>query len=42
MITVWRERAIDVRGKAIECGHFLPEERPEETTAELLRFISAG
>jgi len=42
MLTVWRERAFDVRGKAIECGHFLPEERPEETTAELLGFLPTG
>ena len=41
MLTVWRERAVDVRGKALDCGHFLPEERPEETTAELLAFLSA-
>ena len=41
MLTVWRERAIDVSGKPLDCGHFLPEELPEETTAELLAFLSA-
>ena len=41
MLTVWRDRAIDVRGKPLDCGHFLPEELPEETTAELLAFLSA-
>ena len=41
MLTVWRERAVDVRGKPLDCGHFLPEELPEETTAELLAFLSA-
>ena len=40
MLTVWRERAVDVRGKPLNCGHFLPEELPEETTAELLTFLS--
>lgn len=40
MITTWRERAIDVRGKGLDCGHFLPEERPEETAAELLTFLA--
>ena len=32
MLTTWRERASDVRGRGIDCGHFLPEEAPEETT----------
>lgn len=41
MLTVWRERAVDVRGKPLDCGHFLPEELPEETTTELLMFLSA-
>lgn len=40
MLATWQERAADVRGHAIECGHFLPEEAPEETTAELLAFLS--
>jgi haloacetate dehalogenase len=40
IITTWRERAVDVRGRALDCGHFLPEELPEETTAELLAFLS--
>ena len=40
MLTVWRDRAIDVRGKALDCGHFLPEELPEATTVELLAFLA--
>ncbi len=39
MLASWRERAEDVRGQAIDCGHFLPEEAPEETTRELLAFL---
>ena len=35
----WREVAEDVRGKALNCGHFLPEERPREVLAELRRFL---
>ena len=39
MLTTWRERAEDVRGRAIDCGHFLPEESPEETIREILGFL---
>ena len=39
MLASWRERAEDVRGQAIDCGHFLPEEAPEETTEALLTFL---
>jgi pimeloyl-ACP methyl ester carboxylesterase len=28
-----------VRGHALACGHFLPEEAPAETLAELTRFF---
>jgi haloacetate dehalogenase len=34
----WREVAADVRGRALQCGHFIPEERPKELLAELRRF----
>jgi haloacetate dehalogenase len=40
MLDTWRERATDVRGLAIDCGHFLPEEAPEETAREILGFLS--
>ena len=40
MLDTWRERAVDVRGREIDCGHFLPEEAPEETTREVLKFLS--
>jgi len=35
----WREVAEDVRGKALNCGHFLPEEKPREVLSELRRFL---
>ena len=35
----WREVASDVRGKALDSGHFLPEEKPAEVLAELRRFL---
>jgi haloacetate dehalogenase len=35
----WREVAADVRGRALQCGHFIPEEKPRELLAELRRFL---
>ena len=35
----WREVATDVTGRALPCGHFLPEEAPRETLRELRRFL---
>jgi len=39
MLEVWRARADDVRGRALNCGHFIPEEAPEALLAELLAFL---
>ncbi len=36
----WRERAADVRGEALDCGHYLPEEKPEETADALIEFFA--
>jgi len=35
----WREVATDVRGRALQCGHFIPEEKPKELLLELRRFL---
>ncbi|MFO1127778.1 MAG: alpha/beta hydrolase [Rhodospirillales bacterium] len=40
-LAIWRERAVDVRGGALPCGHYLPEECPEETLAALDDFLVA-
>jgi haloacetate dehalogenase len=40
VLDVWRERAADVRGEALDCGHFLPEEKPDETYAALRAFFT--
>jgi hypothetical protein len=39
-LTVWREKAVDVVGRVVPCGHFLPEEAPEETLAALEAFLA--
>ena len=39
ILDIWRSRAEDVRGAALDCGHFLPEEDPERTAAELISFL---
>ena len=38
-LDTWREWADDVRGFAIDCGHYLPEENPDATAAAMLEFF---
>jgi haloacetate dehalogenase len=40
-VAVWREHATDVCGVALDAGHYLVEERPEESIAALARFLEA-
>ena len=39
-LAIWRDWADDVRGHALDCGHFLPEEAPREVATELAAFFS--
>lgn len=39
-IEAWKERAFDVRGRMLPCGHYPAEQSPEETLAELLAFLT--
>jgi haloacetate dehalogenase len=39
VLEVWRRYAEDVRGAALDCGHFLPEEAPEATVEALGEFL---
>jgi haloacetate dehalogenase len=41
VLAIWRDWADDVRGRAIESGHFIPEEAPEETYTELRAFFGS-
>lgn len=35
----WREVADNVAGRALDCGHFIPEEAPEKALHEIRRFL---
>jgi haloacetate dehalogenase len=39
MLSVWHDHANDVRGHAVDSGHFLPEDAPDPTCAALRRFF---
>jgi haloacetate dehalogenase len=39
VLGIWREEADEVRGRALDCGHFLAEERSSEVAVELLDFL---
>ena len=41
VLATWQEKAVDVSGVALPCGHAIPEEAPEELTAQLLAFLAA-
>jgi haloacetate dehalogenase len=41
-IEAWKERAADVRGKMLPCGHYPAEQVPDETYRELRSFFVSG
>lgn len=41
VLATWREKAVDVRGGSLPCGHYLPEEAPEQLLAELRGFFAS-
>ncbi len=42
VIETWREKAEQVEGTALPCAHFVPEEVPDETAANLKEFFRPG
>jgi haloacetate dehalogenase len=42
VLQVWRGWADDVRGRALDCSHFLAEEAPDETYEELYDFFAGS
>ncbi|MFC7408827.1 alpha/beta fold hydrolase [Hydrogenophaga atypica] len=39
VLSLWRERALQVSGHSLPCGHYLAEESPEAVLAEALSFF---
>jgi haloacetate dehalogenase len=39
VIETWRERALNISGKSLPCGHWLPEQLPEQVYEELNKFL---
>jgi len=39
VLATWNEKATDVRGHPVPCGHFIPEEAPERLLADLRGFL---
>ena len=39
-LEIWREWADQVEGGPMACGHYLPEEAPEQTARELIDFLT--
>jgi len=40
-LALWAQRAEQVSGEALDCSHYIPEERPAETAAALLAFFKS-
>jgi haloacetate dehalogenase len=39
VLQIWRDYAHQVQGQSLPCGHFVPEEAPEETTQAFIDFF---
>jgi haloacetate dehalogenase len=42
VLDCWRAKATDVTGRALDCGHLMPEEMPEEVLAEFEEFFRSA
>jgi haloacetate dehalogenase len=40
VLAIWQDWADDVEGRALDCGHYLAEELPDETYRELYNFFA--
>jgi haloacetate dehalogenase len=39
VLATWKDKAQDVRGHPVPCGHFIPEEAPQELLRDLIPFL---
>jgi len=39
VVDTWKEKADNVVGKSLPCGHFIPEEAPDELLTEIVPFL---
>ena len=39
VVDTWKEKADNVMGKSLSCGHFIPEEAPDELLSEIVPFL---
>lgn len=42
LLNVWKQRAAHVHGYGLPCGHYLPEEAPEQTLQAFLDFFASS
>jgi len=40
VLATWKEKAAKVRGHPVTCGHFIPEEAPDELLRDLIPFLA--
>jgi haloacetate dehalogenase len=39
VLATWKEKAENVIGHPLPCGHFIPEEAPQELLVDLSKFL---
>lgn len=39
VLSTWQDKAVDVQGFGLECGHYISQEKPAELLAALDEFL---
>lgn len=42
VLSLWRERALQITGRSLPCGHYIAEEAPDALLAQALEFFKTG